>query len=217
MSERRSFHELDSITVYAQMLSQPDDVPLIPFAASPDARQRMRLPAAERPRIAVQARGLSPIRTYPVELQAELLKMLIQRGYEGHIMGRPGDSDVVSTPPRLYNACGTTETFNDTIAYLEQMDALIAPDSFLMHLGGALKIPTVALMSTVPARLRCSRYPSVTPLEPDFPCAPCMITTEERCPEGFADCHALRSPSMRPARVLRTLESILVPAATPFG
>ncbi|MCH7701136.1 MAG: hypothetical protein IID37_05570 [Planctomycetes bacterium] len=115
----------------------------------------------------------------------------------------------------MYNACGTTATFNDTIAYLEQMDALIATDSFLMHLGGALEIPTVALMSTVPARLRCSRYPSITPLEPDFPCAPCMMTTEERCPEGFDDCHALRSPSMRPARVFRTLERILLPTAAP--
>ena len=129
----------------------------------------------------------------------------------------PSRCDIVPTTPRLYNACGTTGTFNDTIANLEQMGALIAPDSFLMRLGGALGIPTVALMSRVPARLRCSQYPSITPLEPDFPCASFMMTTQERCPEGFDDCHALRSSSMRPACVLRTLENILVPATTPTG
>lgn len=217
MSRLRSHHELDSITVYAHLLGQPGDVPLIRFASNPDARRRMRLPNPQRPRIAVQARGLSPIRTYPVELQSALLDMLVQRGYEVHVMGGHGDCDIVSTPPQLYNACGTTTKFSETIAYLEQMDALIAPDSLLMRLGGALGIPTVVLMSPVPARLRCSRYPSITPLEPDFPCAPCMMTTEERCPEGFDDCHAFRSPSMRPARVFRTLERILLPTAIPAG
>lgn len=217
MSQVSGYLELDSIIFFAQLLGQPGDVPLVRFTGDPDARRRMRLPNAQRPRIAVQSRGLSPIRTYPLELQSALLKMLVQRGYEVHLMGRLGDSDIVSTPPYLYNACGTTTTFNETVAYLEQMDALIAPDSFLMHLGGALEIPTVALMSSVPARLRCSRYPSITPLEPDFPCAPCLMTTQERCPEGFDDCHALRSPSMRPARVLRTLERILLTAAAPAG
>lgn len=86
-----------------------------------------------------------------------------------------------------------------------------------MHRGGALGIPTVPLMSTVPARLRCSRYSSITPLEPDFPCAPCMTTTEERWPEGFDDFNAFRSPSMRSAHVFRTLERIRLRTATPAG
>lgn len=59
-----------------------------------------------------------------------MLKLLVQRGYEVHVMGGHGDCDIVSTPPWLYNACGTTTTFSETIAYLEQMDALIAPTAF---------------------------------------------------------------------------------------
>ena len=124
-------------------------------------------------------------------------------------MGQEDDCTIPSAPPKLHNLCSRTSSFAQTVAYLEQMDALICPDSYLMHLAGAMDLPTVALFSTVPARLHVSRYPSVVPMEPDFACAPCLMTTEERCPEGYSDCHALRSPSMRPAMVLRFLDQAL--------
>ncbi|MCH7719883.1 MAG: hypothetical protein IH988_02680, partial [Planctomycetes bacterium] len=57
MSRLRSHHELDSITVYAHLLGQPGDMPLIRFASDPGARRRMRLPNPQPPRIALQARA----------------------------------------------------------------------------------------------------------------------------------------------------------------
>ena len=70
------------------------------------------------------------------------------------------------------NDCGKTANFAETVALVEQMDGMIRPDSYLMHLAGALGIPTVAVFSTIPPHLRVSAYPRVAALAPDTACAP---------------------------------------------
>ena len=85
---------------------------------------------------------------------------------------------------------------------------MICPDSYLMHLAGSLQIPTVALFTTVPARLRTSRYHSVLALESDEPCSPCLVVRYQTCPKGHSECVAMHSPVLAPAAVLQALEAV---------
>lgn len=77
---------------------------------------------------------MSPIRTYPAGLLALVLRGLVRSGYEVRLMGEESDCPA---PPLLYNDCGRTTTFAETVALVEQMQVVICPDSYLMHLAGA--------------------------------------------------------------------------------
>ena len=103
------------------------------------------------------------------------------------------DCPAPAAPPLLFNDCGKTANFAETVALVEQMEGMICPDSYLMHLAGALAIPTVAIFSTIPPHLRVSAYPCVSALAPDTPCAPCLVIEDAKCPLGHPECVALRS------------------------
>lgn len=204
------YFQLDGIDLYAKLLEQPQDLPTVKFSIDPAIREGMQLPPSPLIRVGIQVRGLSPIRTYPADLLALVLRGLVRSGYEVRLMGQAGDCPAPPAPPLLYNDCGRTTTFAETVALVEQMQVMICPDSYLMHLAGALAVPTVAIFSTMAPRLRVSRYPSVVPLSPDAPCAPCFVVEDDRCPIGHSECVALRSPNVAPPIILRAVESLAI-------
>ena len=161
-------------------------------------------------RVGIQVRGLSPLRTYPSDLMAEVMRSLVRGGYEVHLMGLEEDCNAPSAPPLLYNDCGRTTSFGETVALVQQMQAMICPDSFLMHLAGSMSIPTVAIFSTIAPRLRISSYRSVVGLIPDIPCAPCSAIDDENCPIGHPECVAFRTPNVSPKTILATLEKLVI-------
>lgn len=201
---------LDSIDFAAKLLGQPSGLAAPTFSIDAAAREKMKLPPAPLIRAGLQIKGLSPLRTYPSDLLAQVLRGLVHGGYEVHLLGAEGDCAAPSAPPRLYNDCGKTTTFSETAALVEQMQVMICPDSYLLHLAGALQIPTVAIFSTIAPRLRVSRYPSVTALAPDLPCAPCSVVQDDRCPIGHPECVALRSASVSPEVILKTVQTLIL-------
>jgi ADP-heptose:LPS heptosyltransferase len=202
------YHRLDSIDFHAKLLCQPSGLRPVSFQVEKTARRRLRLCSDGRVRVGVQARSLSPVRSYPADLLAELLRQLVGRRYEVHLLGQAGDCDVPSAPPLFYNDCGRTQNFAETAALLQQMHVVVCPDSYLMHLAAVLSIPTVALFSTIPARLRTARYKSVVALEPDTPCAPCMVVHDDKCPRGHLECIALRSGRLAPEAVMEEVQAL---------
>jgi ADP-heptose:LPS heptosyltransferase len=200
---------LGSIDFRAKQLHQPQGLGPASFQIGGAAREKMRLPAGPRIRVGLQVRGLSPIRSYPPDLLAEVLRGLVRHGYEVHLLGGADDCPAPAAPPLLFNDCGKTANFAETAALVEQMDGMICPDSYLMHLAGALAIPTVAIFSTIPPHLRVSAYPSVSALAPDTPCAPCLAIEDDKCPLGHPECVALRSPTVSPQVILETVERVV--------
>ena len=203
------YHRLSSIDFFGRKLHRPEELSPAHFETGRDVEQRMTLPSTSLRRVGVQVQSLSPVRSYPTDLIAELLKGLIREEYQVHLLGGAGDCEIPSAPPRLYNHCGRTSSFQETVALIRQMDAVVAPDSFLMHLAGTLGVPTVGLFSTIPARLRVGHYQSVVALEPDTPCSPCMVVLDDCCPEGHSECVAFRSPSVSPPRILQAVAALL--------
>lgn len=201
---------LGSIDFRAKQLHQPSGLGPASFRIDDATREKMRLPASALIRVGMQVRGLSPIRTYPSDLLAEVLRGLVRHGYEVHLLGGPGDCAAPAAPPLLFNDCGKTASFAETVALVEQMEGMICPDSYLMHLAGALAIPTVAIFSTIPPHLRVSAYPSVSALAPDTACAPCLVIEDDKCPLGHPECVALRSPAVSPQVILETVQRVVV-------
>ncbi len=209
-SKDPDYLHLGSIDFRAKQLRQPQGLGPASFQIDDATRERMRLSAGPLIRVGIQVGGLSPIRTYPSDLLAEVLRGLVRHGYEVHLLGGPGDCPAPAAPPLLFNDCGKTATFAETVALVEQMEGMICPDSYLMHLAGALAIPTIAIFSTIPPHLRVSAYPSVSALAPDTPCAPCLVIDDAKCPLGHPECIALRSPTVSPQVILETIKHMVV-------
>ena len=202
--------QLDSIDFAAKLLGQPAGLAPPTFLIDEAARKKMRLPAGPLIRAGIQVKGLSPLRTYPSDLLAQVLRGLVRGGYEVHLLGAADDCPAPSAPPRLYNDCGKTATFSETAALVEQMQVMICPDSYLLHLAGVLRIPTVAVFSTIAPHLRVSRYLSVVALAPDLPCSPCSVVQDDRCPMGHSECVALRTAPVSPEVILKTAQSLIL-------
>ncbi|MCG3137254.1 MAG: hypothetical protein HJJLKODD_01097 [Phycisphaerae bacterium] len=201
--------EKDAIDFFAEQLGVTirNDQPTVSIA---DRKSHQQLPDARgRRRIGVQVSSLSPLRTYPAGHLAKLLRLLVQNGDEVHLIGQAGDCDAPTAPPLLHNHCGQTPTFSDLVALVRQLDLLIAPDSYLMHLGGLLQLPTIALMSTIPARLRTTHYPAVTAIEPALECAPCMVVEDQHCPLGHPYCLAMDTWPLCPENIFHQLQQLL--------
>jgi heptosyltransferase-2 len=104
--------------------------------------------------------------------------------------------------------------FRQSAALLATCDAVVAPDSALCHLAGALNLPTVALYGPFPWALRTAYALRTVALSGHGPCAPCFHHERagEVWPEGkpcakSGRCEVLAT--IEPERILAKLEKML--------
>ena len=130
-------------------------------------------PRKSKPRVGVQLMASAPTRTYPHDLMHEVLTGLLKHNAEIAIFGSPGSVELTDNNPSVYNIAAAAKTFGQSCAVLADCDAVIAPDSALCHVAGALGLPTVALYAPFPWRARTAYAPSIRALSGNLPCAPC--------------------------------------------
>lgn len=127
--------------------------------------------------VGYQLQASAKARTYPRE--QELLRGLIDRGHGIRVFGEPGRKHVEHAwGNRLHDLaagepCGRAPNFRESVALAADCDVLIAPDSSLVHIAGAVGIPCVALYGSFEAHTRMAYYPTVHALQGRRPCAPC--------------------------------------------
>lgn len=128
----------------------------------------------DRPRIGIQTESSVKNRTYPVDLTADLIKRLIDDGADVYTFGYPSPKTV--SLPHFYPLQCLPEppSFTQSCAILATMDAVIAPDSALCHIAGALDIPTIALYGPFHWSQRTAHMPSVRALQGSAACSPCQ-------------------------------------------
>ena len=139
------------------------------------------------PLVGVQARSSSPIRNYPQHLLLKVIQKLARKGHQVAVFGLKGDFPKGARQRGVLDLCGRYPEMADTVAVLAACDLLVAPDSSLVHFAAALRIPTVALYGPFPGRIRTLHYPLCRTLEVDgkaWPCAPCMIHSQQPCREA---------------------------------
>jgi len=179
----------------------------------------IRFPKPKGPRIGVQLSASARARTYPPKLIGELIGQLADwiAPLEGQIIlfdaprkEKPEDIDpiILSLPtedPPL--------SFGQSAAILSTCDGMIAPDSALCHVAGALNIPTVALYGPFPWQLRTQYAPSIHGINGHARCAPCFWHDRESvwpkdgpCATS-GKCEALAS--IEPDRIIKELKRIV--------
>jgi ADP-heptose:LPS heptosyltransferase len=167
-----------------------------------------------RPRIGFHVRATALFRTYPRHV--DLLNALFAgHGWEVMLFGGKGEARADDNPALgLVNLTTRTLSIRQSAAILATCDAFIAPDSGLLHVAGALGVPTVALFGPIPATARTCYYPTVHALQGRARCAPChhYKRAGREWPEG-GPCnqagHCVAMADIQPAAIVAAVEKLL--------
>jgi ADP-heptose:LPS heptosyltransferase len=172
--------------------------------AESEPAHRSLLTAHSLPSIAIQVKASSPVRTWPAGPMSDLIQMLLDHAHV-FLFGAPGEVEYMGEHPRLTNLSASGRTFRQSCAILVGCQALVAPDSALLHVAAALKVPTVALFGPFPSKLRITSACQHA-IDGGGLCAPCFHHSRgsEIFPEGSPcsrekRCHVLGA--IAPARV----------------
>lgn len=123
-------------------------------------------------RICVQVNASATCRTYPQKQLQEVCEMLLKDGWEIFIMGKPGEIQV--KPRDGLRVLTDGLTFRQRCAVIDGSDCVLAPDSALTHIAGALSVPCVALYGPFPWQVRTKYSSTTVALTGKGRCAPCF-------------------------------------------
>lgn len=133
-----------------------------------------RFPRNSRPRIGVQLKSTAKIRSWTPRHVQQFVNACSLNGWEVFLFGAPNEAQG-QMPPHVVNLTSMGLSFRESCAILPSCDAVVAPDSAITHVSGALNIPTLALYGPFLASERVSHSPSIRPLQGHGGCplAPC--------------------------------------------
>lgn len=184
-----------------------------PSAYRPETYSGSRdLQPSALPRIGLQVKASTPVRSYPAGPLSDLVDLLAGKA-QVLLFGAPGEVVTDGSNPRIVNLSALKLGFRQSCALLATCDALVAPDSALCHVAAALGVPTLALYGPFPSSLRLT-----SPYSPENIrgcqhamdahglCAPCFhhsrgneIFPRDRPCARAMNCHVLGS--LPPARL----------------
>jgi ADP-heptose:LPS heptosyltransferase len=177
--------------------------------------------ALPRKRIGIHLSASSPIRDYHPKQMTQVAQMLYEDGYEVFLLGTAKDSGGEDNfvpekyRDRMINLVADKLSFRQSAAVLSTCDALVGPDSSMVHVAGALGIPTVGLFAVVPRDLRTSQYPKTRVITGHCRISPCLHHPRHALDHWPKDgpcvkagfCTALSE--INPERVVREVEKAL--------
>lgn len=147
-----------------------------------------RWPKTDNPRLGLQVRAGVRNRSYPMRPLTDALKNLAGTGWEIGLFGVDGDAGGPPAAGSMRNWTIAKLTFRESVALMATSDVVLGPDSALVHVAGALNIPTVALFGPIAHQLRTAYAPSIHSIQGPGKCAPCNFHTRgglhfpEHCP-----------------------------------
>lgn len=121
-------------------------------------------------RFGIQVVANLPVRTYPYMIR--VAESLIKRGHQVVAFGAPGQPII----PHSINVHAQAPPLNirQSASLVTQCDCIIAPDSVLTHIAGALDVPCVAIYGSFPASLRTQYAKKTLAIQAEGTCAPCF-------------------------------------------
>lgn len=122
-------------------------------------------------RVGVQMTASGTCRRYPHS--ADLVRALFLEGLEVFLFGRPHEVRT-DEPKGIVNIMMKGKEFRESCAILSTCDVVVAPDSALVHVAGALQIPAVGLYGPFPWAFRTAYAEKTYSLQGMCPVAPCF-------------------------------------------
>lgn len=125
-----------------------------------------------KPRVGIQVQASAVNRNYPDGQLNRVMNELATKGCEVFLFGEPGS--IEADEPFVNCTADPGLTFRQSCAVLSTCDVVVAPDSALCHVAGALGLSTVALYGPFPSSLRVGHAASVAAIDGNAPCSPCF-------------------------------------------
>ncbi|MCG3137314.1 MAG: hypothetical protein HJJLKODD_01158 [Phycisphaerae bacterium] len=207
---------LSNLEVFARCLHTPLPPTALHWQLPSELLTAWNIGTARQPRVGLALSRAGHMRNYPIDLALTLVQELVQQQIAVVLLGRAAEvgRPLPHAPPWVINLLDRLPDSLALAAVISQLDALICPDSFFMHLGGVLRVPTVALFTASPAGV-AGGYPTVLPLYSHASCSPCGAA-RDRCPAGHNHCVVHHSADLQPARIVQHLTR-LITACTGTG
>ena len=144
-----------------------------------------RLSQAEK-KIALCVKGTFPLKTWPKEYFAEVVRQLANR-YDAafFIVGAPNDRDYADEviqvmEPAVLNFCGET-SLTDLAALIGAADLLVTVDTGATHIAATTGVPMVTMYGCTSPNRWHPINKQARVLTTDEPCCPCSVRVED-CP-----------------------------------
>ncbi len=145
--------------------------------------------------VGLQIASSSAIRSIPDDLTVQIAG-LIARESNGRLIlfGSKAQEELAksikwSLPEECHDRIKSSaeEGFNlrKTMAVTRYCDLVIAPDSAMIHIAGALRVPMIGLYGPFPADLRMRYYYNALAINACSPCSPCFTHEQNPCTKGF--------------------------------
>ena len=113
-----------------------------------------------KPIVGIQLKSSTLVRTWPPEQVMRLIQML---RYNGIIVVVVDNQHFGFKDPGIINLAGGYN-IREVAAIIKQLNLLITPDSGILHFGGHLKIPTIAIFGGSDPSCRLKYYTTVHPI-----------------------------------------------------
>lgn len=169
-----------------------------------------RVPGVRR--LCVQPTASARCRNYPEGKLHEVCDVLLKDGWEIFLLAKPGEMQIGKDIPNL-RLLADGLTFRQRCAVLATADCVLAPDSSMTHVAGALEVPCVALYGPFPWQVRTKYSPTTVAISGVGKCAPCFPHNRagqafpEKCPsKARGVCEVLEG--IEPKRVLTKIRLI---------
>lgn len=171
------FDELDMIDYFIwrfgmdpAQYSAEEKLPAIPYTAETARGEKAAFDLrAKGEKICLLNFHASGFRRVSVTIWRALAEAVADAGYRIWFTGAPHRGKEVIDAFRVlkFHEIGAldvlpiTQTWHDLCGVIRGVDAVITPDTSVLHIAGACKIPCVGLMFSIEPKLRISYYPTV--------------------------------------------------------
>ena len=169
-------------------------------------RERFNLGSQERLIGMAPGAAYGPAKKWPAERFASVATEL-QRSFPTRIVLFGSGSDRLTTEriaqavgPGAVNIAGET-SLQEAMALIAQCTLFISNDSGLMHVAGALGVPTIAIFGSTNPVTTSPTGPRCTIIRKELSCSPCL---KKECPTDFQCMTAIK-----PEEVIETARHIL--------
>jgi heptosyltransferase-2 len=134
---------------------------------------------SDSPRIGIQVRSSTMSRSWPINMVRELAVRLVNELGAQVVML---DSSHGAGPVEVWNMPGLIPLkdygIRRTAAIIDEMDLIIAPDSGLMHIAGALNKKIVSIWAGTDPAARINHYPNAVSIaREEYACWPCWYSS----------------------------------------
>jgi ADP-heptose:LPS heptosyltransferase len=104
----------------------------------------------------------------------DVLVGLLNKKFEVYLMGGPGEAGDTKEMDVLKDLTNKGLSFRQSCAVVASSDCVVAVDSSLLHVAGALGVPAIGLFGPFPGDLRTRYCPTTFAITAKGVCAPCF-------------------------------------------